>query len=192
MAHRNCIIFCSHNILVQSIQLIIIQGENNLDRCVFEWRVGGRWTWRPPTAISSRSPRPRPRCATYTALSGISGLNTRYFKVLLVQIPCIYIYFQFKYQVLFFWGISNPLNLLSWAEKSRGPCSGKCAPGSQNVTYQVLPNYKPKRFDQNLLQCVKKLASQKGVVVGEKYCQLELGKKPPAGISLLFGSSLQR
>ena len=28
--------------------------------------------------------------------------------------------------------------LNSWAEKSRGPCSGKCAPGIQNVTYQVV------------------------------------------------------
>ena len=26
----------------------------------------------------------------------------------------------------------------SWAEKSRGPCSGKCAPGIQNITYQVV------------------------------------------------------
>ena len=43
------------------------------------------------------------------------------------------------------------------------------------------------KFDQKFLQCVKKLASQKGVVVGEKYCQLELGKKPPAGIGLLLG-----
>ena len=32
----------------------------------------------------------------------------------------------------------------SWAEKSRGPCSGKCAPGIQNVTYQVVNKTKTK------------------------------------------------
>ena len=32
----------------------------------------------------------------------------------------------------------------SWAEKSRGPCSGKCAPGIQNVTYQVVNKTKAK------------------------------------------------
>ena len=34
--------------------------------------------------------------------------------------------------------------LNSWAEKSRGPCSGKCAPGIQNVTYQVVNKTKTK------------------------------------------------
>ena len=32
---------------------------------------------------------------------------------------------------------------LSWTEKNRGPCSGKCAPGNQNVTYQVNICFKP-------------------------------------------------
>ena len=71
----------------------------------------------------------------------------------------------------------------SWAEKSRGPCSGKCAPGIQNVTYQVVRKNENENCSksENNFQCVKKLASQKGVVVGGKYCQLELGKKPEPG-----------
>ena len=71
--------------------------------------------------------------------------------------------------------------LNSWAEKSRGPCSGKCAPGIQNVTYQVVNKNENCSKSENNLQCVKKLASQKGVVVGGKYCQLELGSRPDPG-----------